>query len=79
MELPCFNSEQPGPVYYFSPLAVHNLGVVKHGHRYPDGKVGEHMHMHVYHEDVGRKGSNDVSSLISNEDTAHHERASTAE
>ena len=64
MELPCFNSKQPGPVYKFSPLVVHNLGAVNHGHRYPDGKVGKHMHMHVYHEGVGRKGSNDVSNLI---------------
>ena len=40
------------------------MGVVNHGHRYPDGEVGEHMHVHVYHESVGRKGSNDISSLV---------------
>ena len=39
------------------------MGVVNHGHRYPDGKLGEHMHVHVHHEGVSRKGSNDVSSL----------------
>ena len=31
MEVPCFNLEQPGPVYYFSPC------VVNRGHWYPDG------------------------------------------
>ncbi len=32
MELPSYNSEQPGCTYYFSPLTVFNLGVVNHAH-----------------------------------------------
>ena len=65
MELPIYNSEQPGVTYYFSPLSVYNLGMVNHGHDYGDDRgVSEHMHCHVYHEGVGKKGANNVSSLI---------------
>ena len=64
MELPSFNSEQPGCTYYFSPLTVFNLGVVNHAHTYNDGRVSEHMHAHLYHEGVGKKGANNVASLI---------------
>ena len=65
MELPTYNSEQPGVTYYFSPLSVYNLGMVNHGHDYGDDRgVSEHMHCHVYHEGVGKKGANNVSSLI---------------
>jgi len=45
-------------------LSVYNLGVVNHGHTYEDGQVGAHMYAHVYHEGVGKKGANNVSSLI---------------
>jgi len=64
MELPSYNSEQPGCTYYFSPLTVFNLGVVNHAHAYNDGRVSEHMHAHLYHEGVGKKGANNVASLI---------------
>ena len=64
MELPSYNSEQPGTTYYFSPLTVFNLGVVNHAHTYNDGRVSEHMHAHLYHEGVGKKGANNVASLI---------------
>jgi hypothetical protein len=64
MELPIYNSEQPGTTYYFSPLTVFNLGVVNHAHTYNDGHVSEHMHAHLYHEGVGKKGANNVASLI---------------
>ena len=56
VELPIYNSEQPGTTYYFSPLTVFNLGVVNHAHMYYDGCVSEHMHAHLYHEGVGKKG-----------------------
>ena len=36
MELPVFNSEQPGATYYYSPMTVNNLGMVDHAHLYPD-------------------------------------------
>lgn len=64
MEMPVFNSQQAGCSYYYSPLTVNNCGVVDHAHRYPDGKVAEHMHAHVYTEDIGKKGSNNVVSLM---------------
>jgi hypothetical protein len=64
MELPVYNNEQPGITYYYSPLSVYNLGIVDHAHRYNDGQVSEHLHCHVYHEGVGKKGANNVASLI---------------
>jgi hypothetical protein len=64
MEVPVFNDEQPGCSYYYSPLSVYNLGVVNHAHMYEDGDVRKHMYCHVYHEGVGKKGANNVASLI---------------
>ena len=64
MELPIFNKEQPGCTYYYSPMTVNNLGMVDHAHKYPNGQVGEHMHCHVYTDAVGKKGANNVASLI---------------
>ncbi len=64
MSLPIFNSQQPGATYYFSPMTVNNLGVVDQAHKYNDGKVGEHMHCHVYTDAVWRKGANNMASLI---------------
>ena len=64
MEIPVYKEQQPGCTYYFSPLSVYNLGVVNHGHIYDNGKIGEHMYAHVYQEGVGKKGANNVASLI---------------
>ncbi len=65
MELPVYNQEQRGcTYYYYSPLSIYNLGMVNHGHTYENGKVGAHMYAHIYHEGVGKKGANNVSSLI---------------
>jgi hypothetical protein len=64
MELPVFNQQQPGCTYYFSPMTVNNLGIVDHAHKYPDGMVSKHMHCHVYTDAVGKKGGNNVASLI---------------
>jgi hypothetical protein len=33
---------------------------------YNDGRVSEHLHYHVYTEGVGKKGANNVASLIMN-------------
>jgi hypothetical protein len=71
-ELPVFSHEQPGCAYYYSPLSVYNLGVVNHAYKYgrinSDGNVvykyKEHMHAHVYHKGIAKKGSNNVASLI---------------
>ena len=64
MEIPIFNDEQPGCTYYYSPLSVYNLGVVNHAHMYENGDVRKHMYCHVYNEGVGKKGANNVASLI---------------
>ena len=64
MELPIFNKEQPGVTYYYSPLSIYNLGIVDHAHDYGGGDIKEHLHCQVYHEGVGKKGANNVSSLI---------------
>jgi hypothetical protein len=64
MELPVYNIEQPGCMYYFSPMSIYKLGVVDHAHIYNDGWVSEHLHCHVYTEGVGKKGANNVASLI---------------
>ena len=64
MELPLFNEQQAGATYYLSPMTANNLGIVNHAHKYPSGTVGEHMHCHVYTDAVGKKGANNVASLI---------------
>jgi hypothetical protein len=64
MELPVYNKEQPSCTYYFSLLSIFILGVVNHAHVYNDGRVSEHLHCHVYHKRVGKKGTNNVASLI---------------
>lgn len=64
MELPVFNKQQPGCTYYYSPLSIYNLGVVNHAYQYDKDTFKEHMHAHVYHEGVGKKGANNVTSLI---------------
>jgi len=64
MEVPVFNHQQPGCTYYFSPLGVYNLGVVNEAHKYSEKVVREHLYAHVYHEGTGKKGSNNVASLI---------------
>ena len=64
MELPLYNQQQPGTSYYFSPLSVYNLGFVDHAYEYKDGSITEHMLAHVYHEGIGKKGGNNVCSLV---------------
>ena len=66
MESPSFHQEQPGCAYYYSPASIYNFGVVNHSHVYPDGKVGKHLHCHVYHKGIGKKGANNVASLLIN-------------
>ena len=45
-------------------MTVNNLGIVNHAHKYPDGSVSAHMHRHVYTDAVGKKGANNVASII---------------
>eukprot|EP00956_Cyclotella_meneghiniana_P014584 scaffold21901_cov59-Cyclotella_meneghiniana.AAC.1 len=66
MELPVFNYEQPGCSYYYTPLGIYNLGMVDQAYNGVNGdeEPHDHMHAHVYHEGVGKKGANNVCSLI---------------
>jgi hypothetical protein len=59
MQLPWFGTSQPGDTYYFTPLNVYNLGVVDVSH-----PAGEHLYCHIYKEGDGRKGGNNVASLL---------------
>ena len=38
--------------------------MVNHAHIYDDGQVKEHLHCHVYHKRIGKKGANNVSLLV---------------
>ena len=51
-------------MYYYSPITVNVLGMVDHAHKYPNGTVSEHMHCHMYTDAIGKKGANNVASLI---------------
>jgi hypothetical protein len=64
MELPVYNANQPGCTYYYSPLSVYNLGMIHHAHEYTNGEVKEYMYMYVIHKGVGKKGANNVASLV---------------
>jgi hypothetical protein len=59
MALPWFGTSQPGDTYYYTPLNVYNLGVVDVSH--PDG---EHLYCHIYKEGDGKKGGDNVASLL---------------
>ena len=56
LSLPHFGGEQPGDTYYFSPLSISCFGLVNHS--------TEILTAYVYPEGVGKKGGNNVASLI---------------
>ena len=58
LQLLHFGEEQPGDTYYFSPLSLHVFGIVNHS---PEK---DHLHGFLYHEGEGKKGSNNVASLV---------------
>ena len=57
LAVPYFGSEQPGETYYYSPLNVFLLGIV-------DVSNNDHLHAFTYTEGEGKKGGNNVASLI---------------
>jgi hypothetical protein len=57
-EIPSFGSEQPGEVYYFSPLTIFIFGIVD------TNEEQEKLTTYCYDEGVGRKGGNNVASLL---------------
>jgi hypothetical protein len=56
--LPHFGDEQPGETYYYSPLSIFCFGTID------CSTTPEKMHALVYKEGEGKKGGNNVSSLI---------------
>ena len=56
MGLPWFGNEQPGVIYYYSPLGIYVFGMANY--------ATEHLHAYVYDEGEGAKGGNNVCSLI---------------
>ena len=58
MGLPHFDDEQPGETYYFSPLSISKFGLVDVSH------AREILHAFLYHEGEGKKGGDNVASLI---------------
>ncbi len=64
MELPVYNDEQPSCRYCYSPLSFYNFGVINHAHDYGNSMITAHVHCHVYHEGIAKKGANNVALLI---------------
>ena len=58
MELPFFGGTQPGDTYYFSPLGVYCFGVCNVGTKDKD------LTAYIYPEGDGKKGGNNVASLL---------------
>ena len=56
--MPHFGDEQPSKTYNYSPVNCFVLGIVH------CGKVPMKLNAHVYFEDEGGKGGNNVASLI---------------
>jgi len=56
LDLPHLGDEQPGDCYYYSPINLYCFGIVD--------STQEHLHAYIYTEGEGKKGSNNVSSLI---------------
>ena len=56
LDLPHFGGEQPGDTYYFSPYSISIFGLVNH--------ANEILSSYTYPEGVGKKGGNNVVSLI---------------
>ena len=56
LDMPHFGCEQPGDTYYFSPLTINVFGIVDYSL--------EELDAYVYTEGEGKKGGNNVVSLI---------------
>merc|ERR1712032_1695723 len=58
LEMPSFREDQPGETYYFTPMTVPAFGIVDCNSK------DNHLYAYIYSEKEGRKGGNDVASLI---------------
>ena len=54
--MPHFGGEQPGDTYYFSPLTINVFGICDY--------ATKHLNAYVYTEAEGKKGGNNVASLV---------------
>jgi hypothetical protein len=57
--LPYFGGVQPGKTHYYWPLNYNTLGCID-----PSKEGGNHLYAHLYHEGQGKKGGNNMASLI---------------
>ncbi len=75
-EILVFNKEQPVTTHYNSPINIYNLGVVDHDYVANGGynNPKEHMHAHICHERVTRKGANNVCSHNKNNKNEWHDQ-----
>jgi hypothetical protein len=64
MAMPWFGADQPGEVYYYTPMSIYNLGVVDTARVKTTDPIPDRLYAHVYHEGQGAKGSDNVASLI---------------
>ena len=60
LDLPHFGSEQPGDIYYFSPLGIYLFGIVS------PSKKKDTLLCQYYTEGEGAKGGNNVASMLWN-------------
>lgn len=58
LELPHLGEEQPGEIYYYSPKTVYLFGISD------VSKNPSHLYAYTYAEEDGRKGSNNVASML---------------
>ena len=58
MDMPHFGSEQPGDIYYYSPLGIYVFGLVD------TSGCKSKLTAFYYKEGVGKKGGNNVASLL---------------
>ena len=56
--LPQFGESQAGPSYYWSPITIDIFGIVNAGEK------GGELDAYVYHEGQGKKGGNNVASMV---------------
>ena len=60
LDLPHFGSEQPGDIYYFSPLSIYLFGIVS------PYKKKDTLFCQYYTKGEGAKGVNNVASMLWN-------------
>ena len=60
VQIPSFTKDQSRAVYFYVPLNIFCSGIVD------CNSIEDHLHVYMYSEEEGGKGSNEVASLIMN-------------